>query len=56
MLLFRPGNIVLGVHMWKLYERGRLAEASALGVLMILVVLVVGFLVRRFLVPRLSEA
>lgn len=56
MLLFRPDNIVLGVHLWKLYERGLIAEAGALGVVMILVVLVVGFLARRYLVPKLSEA
>ncbi len=55
MLLFRPANVVLGVHIWKLYERGHVQEASALGFVMIMVVLTVGFLVRRFLVPRLGE-
>ncbi|MGH8700971.1 MAG: ABC transporter permease subunit, partial [Burkholderiales bacterium] len=56
LLLFRPDNIVLGVHIWKLYERGYIQEASALGFLMLAFVLVLGFCVRRFLVPRLGEA
>lgn len=56
MLLFRPDNVVVGVHLWKLYERGYLAEASALGFVMIVVVLVIGFLARRLLLPRLGEA
>lgn len=56
MLLFRPGNVVLGVHIWKLYERGHVQEASALGFVMIVLVLTLGFLVRRFLVPALQEA
>ncbi len=56
MLLFRPANVVLGVHIWKLYERGHVQEASALGFVMIVVVLALGFLARRFLVPRLGEA
>jgi iron(III) transport system permease protein len=55
MLLFRPDNVVLGVHLWKLYERGHIAEASALGFVMILAVLIIGFLARRFLIPRLGE-
>ncbi len=56
MLLFRPANVVLGVHIWKLYERGHIQEASALGFVMIVMVLILGFLARRFLVPRLGEA
>ncbi|MGQ0547881.1 MAG: ABC transporter permease [Betaproteobacteria bacterium] len=55
LLLYRPDNIVLGVHVWKLYERGYMQEASALGFVMLAIVLVLGFLVRRFLVPRLGE-
>ncbi|MGH2651158.1 MAG: ABC transporter permease, partial [Actinomycetota bacterium] len=55
MLLYRPDNVVVGVHLWSLYERGHLAEASALGFVMILVVLVIGFLVRHLLVRRQSE-
>ena len=56
MLLYRPDNVVLGVHIWRLYERGYIQEASALGFVMIVIVLVVGFLARRYLVPRLGEA
>lgn len=56
MLLYRPENVVLGVHVWNLYERGSVAEASALGFVMIVVVLVGGFLARRLLLPRIGEA
>ncbi|MGH7320103.1 MAG: ABC transporter permease [Candidatus Rokuibacteriota bacterium] len=56
MLLFRPDNIVVGVHLWSLYERGRLGEASALGFVMIVSVLALAFVARRLLRPRLGEA
>ncbi len=55
MLLYRPDNVVLGVHIWRLYERGHIQEASALGFVMIVVVLALGFLARRFLLPRIGE-
>lgn len=55
MLLYRPDNVVVGVHLWNLYERGRLAEASALGFVMIVAVLTLGFLARRLLLPRVGE-
>lgn len=56
MLLFRPDNVVVGVHLWSLYERGRIGEASALGFVMIVAVLGLVFVARRLLARRLGEA
>jgi ABC-type Fe3+ transport system permease subunit len=56
MVLYRPANVVVGVHLWNLYARGRVAEASALGFVMILIVFAASFLGRRVLMPDLSRA
>ncbi len=56
MILYRPANVVVGVHLWNLYARGRAAEASALGFVMILIVFVAAFLGRRVLMPDVSKA
>jgi iron(III) transport system permease protein len=56
MILYRPANVVVGVHLWNLYARGRVAEASALGFVMILIVSCAAFLGRRLLMPEVSRA
>ncbi|MFN8058976.1 MAG: iron ABC transporter permease [Vicinamibacterales bacterium] len=56
MILYRPGNVVVGVHLWRLYERGELAQASALGFSMIAIVAVLGIVVRRALMPDWERA
>ena len=40
ILLYTPGNEVLSVRIFELYESGRLTELAALGVLMMLVLVV----------------
>lgn len=56
MILSRPANVVVGVHLWRLYERGNAPEASALGLTMIVVVFILAFFGRRFFMPELGRS
>ena len=47
ILLYSPGNEVLAVTIWRLYEDGGLNQLAAVGVLMVLVLIVVSLVARR---------
>ena len=47
LMLSGPNNQVLAVRIWQEWEQGNLNEASALGVLMVLVMGVVVFVAQR---------
>jgi iron(III) transport system permease protein len=56
MMLGSPDNVVLSVVMWRLFSAGETPQASALAVLMLLLVVPVVFLARRSVLPRLGAS
>jgi len=48
LMLTGPNNIVLSVRIWEEWQRGGHAEASAIGVVMVLVMGVLIFAIQRF--------
>lgn len=53
LVLYSPENVMLSVLLWQLFQSGQPALAAALGSIIIIVVLPVIFLVRRYLSQRL---
>jgi iron(III) transport system permease protein len=56
LVLGSPDNVVLGVVLWRLFEDGHVAEASAVASMLIAIVVPVVFLLRRYMVSRTELA
>jgi iron(III) transport system permease protein len=56
LVLASGDNVVLGVVLWRLFEDGHVAEASALASLVIALVVPVAFILRRHMVRRFELA
>jgi iron(III) transport system permease protein len=56
LVLGSGDNVVLGVVLWRLFEDGHVAEASALACLMLAVIIPVVFVLRRHVVRRFELA
>ncbi len=52
LILFSPENVVLPVLLWQLFQNGQPAPSAALATFIMLMVLPMIFLARRFLIPR----
>ncbi len=56
LVLGSPDNVVLGVVLWRLFEDGHVAEASAVASMLIAIVVPVVFVLRRYMVGRTELA
>jgi iron(III) transport system permease protein len=56
LILGSPDNVVLGVVLWRLFEDGHVAEASAVASMTIAIVVPVVFLMRQYVVRRTESA
>ena len=52
LVLGSPDNIVLGVVLWRFFEDGHVAEASAVATMTIAIVVPMVFLMRQYVVRR----
>jgi iron(III) transport system permease protein len=52
LVLFSPENVVLPVLLWQLFQNGQPTPSAALATLIMLMVLPMIFLARRYLIPR----
>ena len=55
LVLYSQDNVVLPVLLWQLYQGGLPAPSAALATLIVVLVLPLIFLARRFLVPSMRD-
>ncbi len=55
LVLYNQDNVVLSVLLWRLFESGRAAPSAALATIILVLVIPIVFLLRRYVTPRGAE-